>query len=135
MLHCLCFLQTLSHLSCVSNCKTILCLHTILILSKLNYGCQVHSSVSPCILSKVNLMHQIGLLSFLPQPQAFPLKQASFLFPIATTSFLLKPTLVFSSFHIINYSIPTNYSKLFIPTHISCPLSHLEFYLSYLTLI
>ena len=54
-------LQTLSHLSWGADRVSLLRLHSVLILSKLDYGCQVYSSASTRIISKLDPVHTTGL--------------------------------------------------------------------------
>ena len=57
----LCLLQSLSRLSWGADRKTLLHLHTVLILSLLDYGCHVYSSASPSLLSLLDPVHHKGL--------------------------------------------------------------------------
>ena len=54
-------LQTLSHVSWGADRKTLLSLHTVLVLSVLDYGCHVYSSASPSDLSLLDPVHHLGL--------------------------------------------------------------------------
>ena len=54
-------LQSLSRLSWGADRKTLLHLHTVLILSLLDYGCHVYSSASPSLLSLLDPVHHLGL--------------------------------------------------------------------------
>lgn len=53
--------QTLSHVSWGANRLTLLQLHQTLVLSKLDYGCQVYSSATRSILRKLDAAHHQGL--------------------------------------------------------------------------
>nr|XP_053628180.1 uncharacterized protein LOC128685670 [Cherax quadricarinatus] len=54
-------LKTLAHLSWGADCRTLLRLHSTLILSKLDYGDQIYSAASPATLSSLNPIHHQGL--------------------------------------------------------------------------
>ena len=59
--HRLNLLRVLSHTSWGADRKTLERLHSILILSKLDYGCQVYGSASTTNLDKLNVIHNTGL--------------------------------------------------------------------------
>ena len=54
-------LQTLSHVSWGADRHTLLHLHMALVLSKLDYGCQIYSSASATTLRKLDPVHHLGL--------------------------------------------------------------------------
>ena len=54
-------LQTLSHLSWGADRKTLLQLHTAMVLPTLDYGCHIYSSASPSLLSLLDPVHHLGL--------------------------------------------------------------------------
>ena len=54
-------LKTLSHVSWGADRKTLITLHTTLILSILDYGCHIYSSASPTYLSYLDPVHTQGL--------------------------------------------------------------------------
>lgn len=54
-------LQTLSHVSWGADRKTLLYLHTTLILSTLDYGCHIYSSASASLLGLLDPIHHLGL--------------------------------------------------------------------------
>ena len=60
-LHRLRLLQTVSHTSWGTDRKTLLHLHTTLVLSILDYGCHVYSSASPLLLSSLDSIQHLGL--------------------------------------------------------------------------
>ena len=54
-------LQTLSHVSWGADRKTLLYLHTTLILSTLDYGCHIYSSASDSLLKLLDPLHHLAL--------------------------------------------------------------------------
>ena len=54
-------LKVLSHTSWGSDRKTLLRSHNTLVLSKLDYGCQVYGSASKSFLDKLDAVHHAGL--------------------------------------------------------------------------
>ena len=54
-------LKVLSHISWGSDRKTLLRLHNKLVLSKLDYGCQIYGSASKSYLDKLDAVHHAGL--------------------------------------------------------------------------
>ena len=54
-------LKTLSHISWGADRKTLLYLHTTLILSTLDYGCHIYSSASNSLLNLLDPIHHLGL--------------------------------------------------------------------------
>ena len=54
-------LKVLSHTSWGSDRKTLLRLHNTLVLSKLDYGCQIYGSASKSYLDKLDAVHHAGL--------------------------------------------------------------------------
>ena len=54
-------IKVLSHTSWGADRKTLLMLHNSLILSKIDYGCQIYASATTTKLSKLNPIHNAGL--------------------------------------------------------------------------
>lgn len=70
----LCLLQTLSHVSLGADCKSLLQLHIVLVLSTLDYGCFVYSSASALLLGLLDPVHHLGLCWTLSAFCSFPVE-------------------------------------------------------------
>ena len=67
-------LQVLSHVAWGADRRTLLRLHLVLILSKLDYGCQVYSSASSTTLRKLDAVHHLGLRLAIGAFRSSPIK-------------------------------------------------------------
>ena len=54
-------LQTLAHVSWGADRTLLLRLHNVLVLSKLDYGCQIYASAGETVLQRLDAVHHEGL--------------------------------------------------------------------------